>query len=143
MPLKIIDHGSKEYQQMIELRTDILRKPLGLTYDPKVLELEKNDILLGAFEDDQITACCILTRFTAETCQLRQMAVQQSMQRNGVGAALMNFAEHMAKDHGFKFMMMHARASAVGFYEKLGYKINSDLFEEVTIPHYEMKKTLI
>ena len=71
------------------------------------------------------------------------MAVHQSMQRNGVGAALMNFAEHMAKDHGFKFMMMHARASAVGFYEKLGYKIDSDLFEEVTIPHYEMKKTLI
>ena len=143
MPLKIIDHGSKEYQQMIALRTDILRKPLGLTYDPKVLELEKNDILLGAFEDDQIMACCILSKFNESTCQLRQMAVHQSMQRNGVGAALMNFAEHMARDNGYKFMMMHARATAVGFYEKLGYKIEGDVFEEVTIPHYEMKKPLI
>lgn len=143
MPLKIIDHGSKEYEQMIALRTDILRKPLGLTYDPQVLELEKNDILLGAFDDDQIMACCILTKYNNDTCQLRQMAVHQSMQRNGIGAALMNFAENMARDSGYKSMMMHARASAVGFYEKLGYKIDSDVFEEVTIPHYEMKKPLI
>jgi predicted GNAT family N-acyltransferase len=37
---------------------------------------------------------------------------------------------------------MHARKSAVGFYEKLGYKIVGDEFEEVTIPHFEMQKTL-
>jgi predicted GNAT family N-acyltransferase len=37
---------------------------------------------------------------------------------------------------------MHARKSAVGFYEKLGYEIEGDEFEEVTIPHYEMQKTL-
>lgn len=143
MPLKIIDHGSKEYEQMVALRTEILRKPLGLTYTPEVLEMEKNDILLGAFEDDQIMACCILSRYNADTCQLRQMAVHQSMQRNGVGGALMNFAENMARDKGYKFMMMHARASAVGFYEKLGYKVDSDEFEEVTLPHFEMKKVLI
>ena len=32
MPLKIIDHGSKEYRQMVDLRTQILRKPLGLSF---------------------------------------------------------------------------------------------------------------
>ena len=29
MALKIIDHGSKEYEQMVNLRYNILRKPLG------------------------------------------------------------------------------------------------------------------
>jgi predicted GNAT family N-acyltransferase len=37
---------------------------------------------------------------------------------------------------------MHARKSAVGFYEKNGYKICSGEFEEVTIPHYVMEKEL-
>jgi predicted GNAT family N-acyltransferase len=37
---------------------------------------------------------------------------------------------------------MHARESAVGFYEKLGYQINSDVFNEVNIPHYVMEKRL-
>ncbi len=32
MALKIIDHGSAEYQQMIKLRDIVLRKPLGLSF---------------------------------------------------------------------------------------------------------------
>ena len=41
MALKIIDHGTKEYQQMIKLREDILRRPLGLTFSSEELEIEK------------------------------------------------------------------------------------------------------
>ncbi|MEJ7682070.1 MAG: GNAT family N-acetyltransferase [Segetibacter sp.] len=37
---------------------------------------------------------------------------------------------------------MHARKSAVGFYEKLGYKIVGDEFLELNIPHYIMEKQL-
>ena len=43
MALKIIDHGTKEYQQMIKLREDILRRPLGLTFSLEELEIEKNN----------------------------------------------------------------------------------------------------
>ena len=32
MALKIIDHGTNEYQQMVKMREDILRKPLGLSF---------------------------------------------------------------------------------------------------------------
>gem|GEM_PF-4880503 len=35
MALKIIEHGSPEYGQMVKLRDDILRKPLGLTFAPE------------------------------------------------------------------------------------------------------------
>ena len=44
MALKIIDHGSKEYLQMVQLRNDILRKPLGLKFTPEELEKEKEEI---------------------------------------------------------------------------------------------------
>ena len=98
MAIKIIDHGSKEYDQMIELRKSVLRKPLGLTYSTEDLERDKNDLLIGAFEEDDILACCILTQKEPGTFQLRQMAVDQKMQRNGVGAAIMYFAE---KHDGF------------------------------------------
>jgi predicted GNAT family N-acyltransferase len=39
-------------------------------------------------------------------------------------------------------MTMHARVSATGFYEKLGYEIRGEQFDEVTIPHYIMEKVL-
>jgi predicted GNAT family N-acyltransferase len=54
----------------------------------------------------------------------------------------MNFAENVARDRGYKKLSMHARKSAIGFYQKLGYEIVGEEFEEVTIPHYEMQKTL-
>jgi predicted GNAT family N-acyltransferase len=143
MALRFIDYGSPEYQEMIALRMEILRKPLGLSFNEEDLAKEKDDILLGAFEDDQLVACCILTKVSEETCKLRQMAVHEKMQRNGIGAALMHFAENVARDAGFKSMIMNARKTAQGFYEKLGYKADGNEFIEVTIPHYEMRKNII
>jgi predicted GNAT family N-acyltransferase len=37
---------------------------------------------------------------------------------------------------------MHARKNALGFYEKMGYKLFGEEFEEITIPHYVMEKEL-
>lgn len=142
MPIKQIDHGTNEYRQMVDLRNEILRKPLGLTFKKEELDREKEDILIGAFEEDKMLACCLLTKINNENIRLRQMAVQNKLQGKGIGAAMMNFAENVARDAGYKKMVMHARKTAVHFYEKLGYKVTSDEFEEITIPHYMMEKKL-
>ncbi|HJU46324.1 MAG TPA: GNAT family N-acetyltransferase [Chitinophagaceae bacterium] len=142
MALKIIDHGSAEYQQMLGLRHEILRKPLGLSFSQEELDKEKHEILIAAFEDDQMLGCCMLVQESPDECRLRQMAVLNTLRGKGVGKALMVFAENIARDRGFKKMTMHARATALGFYEKLGYMITGDVFEEITIPHYIMEKEL-
>ena len=46
MALKILDHGSHEYRQMVKLRDDVLRKPLGLGFTPQELEEEKGNMLI-------------------------------------------------------------------------------------------------
>ncbi|NCT92879.1 MAG: GNAT family N-acetyltransferase [Chitinophagaceae bacterium] len=142
MALKIIDHGSPEYKQMVDLRYQILRKPLGLFFTLEELDQEKDDILLGCFDDDRLEGCCMLTQEDPKTVRLRQMAVFSGLQGKGIGRVLMTFAENIARDRGFRRLTMHARKSALGFYEKAGYKVCSDEFEEVTIPHYVMEKTL-
>ena len=142
MALKMIDHGTKEYLQMVNLRNEILRKPLGLKFEAQELEKEKEDVLIGAFEDDKLLGCCLLTRVDAGTIRLRQMAVPNSMQGKGIGRALMIFAENIARDLGYKKLIMHARKTALGFYQKLGYSACGDEFVEVTIPHYIMEKSL-
>lgn len=142
MPLKIIDYGSKEYKQMIDLRTQILRKPLGLNFSSEDLEKEKDYLLMAAYEDDEMLGCCMLIQVAPNTIQLRQMAVKAGLQGKGIGRVLMQFAENIARDRGNKKIMMHARKSAVGFYEKLGYEVEGEEFTEVTIPHYNMEKEL-
>ena len=142
MSVKLIDHGSGEYMQMVNLRILLLRKPLGLSFDEEELEKEQKDILIGCFEDDKLEGCCLLTEVNRKTLRLRQMAVVSGLQGKGIGKVLTQFAENIARDRGYKKIMMHARKTAIGFYEKLGYKKRGEEFEEVTIPHYVMEKDL-
>ncbi len=142
MPLQIIDHGSIQHHKMVELRFQVLRKPLGLSFAIEALETEKNDILIGFFDEEKLEGCCILTKEDEKTVRLRQMAVLSGLQGKGIGRVIMSFAENIARDHGFKKLNMHARKTAIGFYEKLGYQVDGPEFEEVTIPHVEMVKEL-
>ncbi len=142
MALKIIDHGTKEYKKMIDLRYNLLRKPLGLSFTNDELEKEKNDILIGCFDDDRLEGCCMLVPKDKVAVQLRQMAVISGLQGKGVGRVLMQFAENIARDRGYKKIIMNARKTVTGFYEKLGYNVVGKEFTEVTIPHYVMEKDL-
>jgi GNAT superfamily N-acetyltransferase len=142
MAVKIIDHGTKEYKQMVDLRYNMLRRPLGLTFSEEELQGEINNILIGCFDDDKLEGCCMLVAKDTETLQLRQMAVISGLQGKGIGRVLMQFAENIARDRGYKKLIMHARKTAMGFYEKLGYKKIGNEFLEVTIPHYAMEKSL-
>ena len=142
MPIKQIDYGTTEYDQMLKLRYEILRRPLKLTFRNEDLEKEKNDILIGAFEEDKMLGCCLLTKVDKDCVRLRQMAVQNNLQGKGIGASIMNFAENVARDAGYKKLIMHARKTAIGFYEKLDYSVIGNEFTEVSIPHFVMGKKL-
>lgn len=127
---------------MVNLRMEILRKPLKLTFEADELEREKNDVLIGAFDEDKILGCCLLTELDKNCVRLRQMAVQNNLQGKGIGASIMNYAENIAMDLGYKKLIMHARQTAIGFYEKLGYKVAGDEFIEISLPHVIMEKNL-
>ncbi len=141
MALKIIDHNSVEYQQMVKLRDDILRKPLGLCLSKDELEIEKEHLLIAAYEDEKMMGCCMLVE-EGKTVRLRQMAVLNDLQGKGIGKALMQFAENLARDRGYTKITMHARKPAIGFYEKMGYTTMGEEFLELSIPHYNMEKKL-
>ena len=143
MALKQIYHGSKEYDQMVKLRYEIMRKPLGLDFNEDELKKEKDDILIGAFDEEMIIGCCLLTKIDSQCTRLRQMAVQKSRQGMGIGESMMQFAENIARDRGFRIITMHARETAIGFYERYGYKTKGDEFVEINIPHRIMEKKLM
>ena len=143
MGLKLIDHGGVEYRKMVDLRDKILRKPIGLGFTEDELEKEKDEILIGSYDEEDMLGCCVLTKVDNDRLRLRQMAVLDSVQGKGIGASIMSFAENIARDRGYKYMVMHARNTALGFYEKLGYKVKGEEFTEVGLPHHIMEKELV
>ena len=144
MEFKIIDYGTPDYDQMVDLRDRILRQPIGSIATKEELAEDEDHILLGAFflNEGDIVGCCFLSHLNQETVKLRQMAVDTYYQGRGLGKELLAYAQRIARLNGYRQMYLHARQTAICFYEKQGYEVVSDIFEEVGIPHVEMVKQL-
>lgn len=138
-----IDFGTPEYDETVQLRTKILRKPLGLEFTSEQLAKEWSDIHLGCYsQQNELLGCMIFTKVDDQTLKMRQVAVDDSVQGKGVGSFFVKASEQFALQNGFTKIEMHARETAIPFYEKLGYKKVGKRFEEVTIPHFKMEKKL-
>lgn len=142
MIFTVVEFESDTYWQMLRLRDEVLRKPLGLTLDITSLGNEKDSIHIAGFEGSTLQCCLLLTPLGADSLQMRQVAVVTTMQSKGLGRELVLYSEKIARDLGYKEIVLHARKNVVGFYEKLGYNTYGDEYIEVTIPHISMKKHL-
>ncbi len=57
----------------------------------------------------------------------------------GAGAKLMRYIEQYARSQGYTELILEAQTYAIGFYEKLGYVAEGDVFMDCDIPHRLMR----
>lgn len=143
-PLKLseIEYGSADYTSALVLRDEVLRRPLGLSFSDDEIRQESNDIYLACHVADKLVGCLVLVPQDSAEIRMRQVAVASHVQGQGIGRALVGFAEQFSREHGFTLMTLHSRDTAIPFYEKLGYECVGEPFVEVTIPHQAMQKRL-
>lgn len=139
--IRLIKAGTDEYQAELKLRDEVLRKPLGLTIDDGLTD-ESNEHHLGCFFDEELVGVLILTELNRLEVKMRQVAVAEAWRGIGIGTRLVKYAEEYGQSLGYRRIRLHSRKTAVGFYEKLGYRKVGNEFIEVGIPHYEMVKVL-
>lgn len=139
-----IDFGSSRYNELVELRYKILLEPLGLKFLDSFRAKEANYLHIGCIEqlDDKLVGCLILAPLDNEKIRLMQVAVDTVYRGEGVGRELVKYAEKRAKEAGYSQIVMHAMLSVVGFYEKLGYHAEGDIFDEQGITFLKMVKDL-
>lgn len=140
--IQLITTTSPAYKQMAALRKRVLLDPIGVPHTYINPEKEEDDWLVAACDGEQMIGCCVLTKLDVATLQLRQMAVDTAVQGKGVGAAIIKYAEGLAKENGFAVLMMHARDVVIPFYERCGYTTAGPQFFEVGIAHHKMEKRL-
>jgi N-acetylglutamate synthase-like GNAT family acetyltransferase len=143
-PIEIrqIHFGKDEYKEELQLRDRVLRKPLGLSLFDENLTKEVSDFHIGAFDGKALIGVLILTVLRGGEVKMRQVGVEETWRGKNVGARLVVYAEDFAKKLGFRRVVLNARKSVVGFYERLGYEKIGGEFIEVTIPHQTMQKKL-
>jgi predicted GNAT family N-acyltransferase len=142
LALREIAHGSEEYEEGKNLRQRVLRDPIGITLSDAELAEEASARHLAAFEGARMVGYLILFDQGKGSVRMRQVAVDFDRQRSGIGKALVRRSEELARESGYRTMVLHARDVAVPFYLALGYEIFDEPFTEVTIPHRKMRKRL-
>jgi YbgC/YbaW family acyl-CoA thioester hydrolase len=67
-----------------------------------------------------------------------RMAVMASMRGSSVGRQVLDALVAAARARGEREVMLHAQASAVGFYRRAGFAAHGEPFQEAGIEHQEM-----
>jgi len=137
-----VAHQSALYRECVALRLAVLRTPLGLSFTEEELAQERTNIHLACHEGAALVGCLVLVPLADGLIKMRQVAVSPEAQGRGIGRSLVDFSEELSRGRGFTRMTLHARTTAVPFYERLGYKTMGEEFEEVTVPHWAMQKRL-
>ena len=99
-------------------------------------------VALDDDEDGACVGCLVLGPIDANVVRMRQVAVQPDRQRQGIGRALVGFAEQSARARGHREIVAHVREPVISFYASLGYELTGPRFIEVTLPHFPMRKII-
>jgi predicted GNAT family N-acyltransferase len=143
MTFREISFGSADFRRECALRQELLRKPLGLDLYDEDLEKEREQGHFGLFDEDgTLIACVAVLPLSSCAAKIRQMAVARHCRGRGHGRRMLDDLEKRLAARGFTRLVLHARKSAVGFYEKLGYAVVGEEFQEIGIPHVRMEKLL-
>ena len=124
-------------------------------HDPKKAKFESDDdedisFHLGAFQDLQLVSVASFYYDRNSTFpeqhqyQLRGMATLPEFQRLGLSSELLNMAFPIIKQNFCTLLWCNARVTAIGFYQKVGFKIQDEIpFEIEGIgPHVLMYKNI-
>ncbi len=128
----------------LPLRSKILRNNLPLEHCVFPTDNTAGIIHVGYYQQDEILTVASffpknLQKYSGFGFQLRGMATNTLFVNKGFGKQLVIFAIDHLKKQNVSYLWCNARATAVVFYQKLGFEIVSEKFEiEGVGPHYTM-----
>jgi len=136
--------SKKEFEQYYYLRWKILRSPWQQPEGSERDEIEEQAIhRLVVDEKEYVLAVGRLHFVDQFLAQIRYMAVDESAQGKGVGKALYQALETEAKLRGAKTVELHARESAIPFYQCLGFEtVEKSHLLYKKVQHFLMRKSI-
>lgn len=139
---KIIDYGSDSWEKAVNVRENVLRKPLDSVFSDEELKEESSHIHIAGFLHQEIIATAVLVPLDS-AIKMQRVAVLDIHRNLSIGSKMMDFCETVILKQGHSYIYCHARNSAVNFYSNNGWIPEGDYFDEDGIPHLKMSKQLI
>ena len=114
----------EDFERYYRLRWRLLREPWGQPPGSERDGLDAAAVHLFACRADRVPIAVGRLHFNSRTqAQIRYMAVEESHRRRGIGSLMLHGLERGAVERGARCIVLDARESAIGFYQKHGYAI--------------------
>jgi N-acetylglutamate synthase-like GNAT family acetyltransferase len=124
---KYIDHKSREFEQVINLRFDILFKPYNKIDKYRYDELDNISFHLVALHNNRVIGYSRMTSFTCEG-KITNVVVDPEYTKRGIGVEMLKRHISIAEHNNIGYLFLNARLDTVGFYKKVGFKSKGDIF---------------
>jgi len=126
------------------------KEPLSNIRYQVFVDEQKVPIELEVDDDDQLAThvLCLVNGQPVGTGRILldghigRLAVLQAHRKQGYGKKILDHLELIAQENELTEVFLNAQITAIPFYEKRGYTIISDVFDDAGIPHQTMRKTL-
>ena len=133
------DLGLEELYGILRVRSEVFVTGQKCLYvDPDGKDLDSVQVF--ASEGERIVGCLRIYQKEPGVLQIGRVAVIESRRGRGIGMRMMRQAVSYVRDKlTDEKIYLEAQTYAIGFYEKLGFKVISDEFLDEGIPHKGME----
>ena len=142
LEIRRLDEGAS-LEDAFDVRVDVFVEGQDVAED---LEMDGKDEAarhVVAYDGDEAVGTARLRCPDPGVGKIERVAVREDYRGRGVGTALMDAVEALAREEGLERAVLHAQTRVEDFYDSLGYTRTSDeIFEDAGMPHVEMAKDL-
>ena len=134
--------GPGEVARALELRREVFIVEQGVPEEEELDGREDECVHVLAFDGGRLVGCCRLLPAGDGLVKLGRMVVAADRRREGVAAALLAESDVQAAGLGADRIRLAAQVYVTSLYEKDGYAVTSDPFDDAGIEHVMMEKRL-
>jgi predicted GNAT family N-acyltransferase len=125
------------------IRREVFQREQGVSEELEFDGLDDSAEHLLAYRDGVPVGTARIRRLNEKIVKIERLAVLSSARRLGIGRQLMEEAIAVARGYAdAEEIVINAQEYVTRLYEKLGFEVVGDRFEEAGIPHVKMKKIL-
>ena len=130
---------TKDIDACVALRHEVFIVEQGIAEEDEIDDLDGVGIHILAVDGGAPVGTARLL-ISGKTGKIGRICVLKSHRGTGLGAAIVNHSADVLKARGdLDRIALGAQEYAIGFYEKLGFKVCGPIYDDAGIPHREME----
>ena len=124
---KYIDYKSKKFEQVVELRFNVLFAPYNKVEKYDYDELDYISLHLVALDKEKVVGYSRITNDNG-LGKITNVVVDSEYAQRGIGFEMMKIHIIKAKECNMNYLHLNSRLDTINFYKKVGFECKDDTF---------------